>query len=242
MKLRKAFQLLAAMALVLGLSLPAAVQAAPQKGESPGKKKGAGKKRGSGKCAAKGGGKTSAKPRGKGKGNCKKGKGKGVGGEPGANAADCSNPGGAGECFIDVWVRQGSPTTGAICSSFDNRDGECIGSSTGTRGWRQPGFVPKQGIGTWFSWSSPGGGAARNVEMLVKASFTITESFIRGNVPSSGSSTFNVTDAWNRDTNAHWKSVSKGADPGLVGGPLYIDYSHEILGSYVHMFGYLVRQ
>ncbi len=224
MELRKSLLLMAVMALFAGFAVPAAQAGKGPKQSSPGKQAGGGKKKAN--CKKKGG--------------CKKKSGKKKGsGKVGAAAPDCSNPGGSNQCYIDVVVRQGSPTTGAICDSFDNASGVCIGSSTGTAGWRQAGWFPKQGIGTWFTWE---GGNPRDVEMLVKASFTITESFIRGNVPSGGSATYNVTDAWNRGTNAHWKTVSTGGSPGTPGGPLYIDYSHAVLGSDVHIFGYLVRK
>jgi hypothetical protein len=29
--------------------------------------------------------------------------------------------------------------------------------------------------------------------------------------------------------------------PGSPGGPLYIDYEHKFVGSYVHMYGFLER-
>jgi hypothetical protein len=51
-----------------------------------------------------------------------------------------------------------------------------------------------------------------------------------------------VTDAWNRLSDVHWKTVSTGGNPGLSGGPLYIDYGHGALDTYVHMYGYLVRK
>jgi len=245
MKLRKSLLLIAVMALLTALTVPLA-QAGEKKGGPAGKKAGPGKKgtckQASGKKGSKGAAQKRPGKKGKGqkKGGCKKNSGKKKGpGKVGASAPDCGNPGGSSQCYIDVTVNQGSPLTGAICDSFDNGSGVCIGSSTGTAGWRQSGFSPKYGIGTWFTWDH---GSPRDVEMLVKASFTITESFIRGNVPSGGSATFNVTDAWSRYGDAHWKTVSTGGSPGTPGGPLYIDYEHRTLGSYVHMFGYLVRK
>jgi hypothetical protein len=68
------------------------------------------------------------------------------------------------------------------------------------------------------------------------------EAYIRGDVPSGGSATFNVTDAYNRGSDVHWKTASKSGTPGTPGGPLYIDYEHKFIGSYVHMYGYLVRK
>jgi hypothetical protein len=146
-------------------------------------------------------------------------------------------------CRVDVTVHQGPLTMGATCDSFDNSEGLCVGGSTGTPAFSMPGYFPRQGIETSFTWKSHGG-AARDVDYTSNATFTIVDSFIRGDVPSSNSAVFNVTDAYSRDSGVHWKTVSTGGAPGKLGGPLYIDYDHPRvgIGSSVHMFGYLVRK
>jgi hypothetical protein len=193
MKPRVPLQLIAGLALLLGLMLPAAaVQARTTKNVSGPKKVG--------------------------------------------EVPECGG-GRPDQCRIDVYVRQGSPTTGASCDSFDRSEGFCIGSSSGTSAFAQPGFFPRQGLSTDFTWK---GGNPRDVDYTVNAQFTIVQAKIVGNVPSGGSATFNVTDAWSRASDVHYKTVSTGGNPGQPGGPLYIDYSHEFVGSYVHMFGYLV--
>jgi hypothetical protein len=221
MRLRTSLPLIAVVALLAGFMIPAIAQGGAANDNSPGKKKCQGKK-GSGKA-------------GPGKKKCsgKKGKGKG----PGAAAAECAN---TDRCYIDVYVRQGSPTTGSICSSFDDREGFCVGSSSGSATWSQPGHYPKQGLETSFTWKGPGG--PREVDYTVNADFTIVEAYIRGNVPASNSAVFNVTDAYSRVSGVHWKTVATGAAPGTVGGPLYIDYEHKTIGSYVHIFGHMVRR
>lgn len=218
MRLRTTLPLIAVIALLAGFTIPSIAQGGTV-GNSPGKKKCPGKK-GSGKA-------------GPGKKKCgKNGKGK-----TGAAAAECAN---TDKCYIDVYVRQGSPTTGAICSSFDDREGFCVGSSTGSSTWSQPGYFPRQGLETSFTWKGPGG--SRDVDYTVNADFTIVEAYIRGNVPASNSAIFNVTDAYSRVSGFHWKTLSTGAAPGTVGGPLYIDYSHSTIGSSVHIFGHMVRK
>jgi hypothetical protein len=206
--------LILALALLAGLTLSTAAQAGPAKkvsapGKNCSKKKDTGKK-----CHG-----------------TKKG--------PGTSdpAPECGD--GTWECHLDIWVRQGSPTTGATCAPFTNREGFCVGSSTGTASWSQPGYFPRQGFETNFTWKGPGG--PRDVDLTINSTFTIIDSYIRGDVPGPGSSTFNVTDAWSRASGIHWKSRSNGGGPpGLPGGPLYIDYGYKTLGSYVHIYGYLV--
>ena len=51
-----------------------------------------------------------------------------------------------------------------------------------------------------------------------------------------------MTDAWNRQSDVHWKTVSTGGKPGTPGGPLYINYDYKFVGTYVHMYGYLVQK
>lgn len=180
-------------------------------------------------------------------GNCakkKSGKKKCGGKKSGPKVGDTANddcPRGATECHIDIQLNQASPTTGGICDSFEDiSSGICVGPSHGTSGWNGPGYFPQYGIQNWFSWTSQG--AQRTVEYEVKANFVIVECFIRGTVPSPNSAVFNVSDAYNRVTDTHWKTASTGAAPGSKGGPLYIDYDHRVLGSSVHIFGYMVRK
>jgi hypothetical protein len=224
MRLTKALQLTVALALLTGLTLSTSALGAGNKDGSAGKPKSSGKA-----CGKKKSGK---------KKKCQaKGKTKGQQAPGSRGVPDCGSV--KTECHIDVWVRQGSPTTGAVCSSFDSPSGFCVGSSTGTNSWAQPGYFPKQGIGTSFTWEGPGG--PRTVDYTVDATFTIVDAYIRGNVPSGNSPVFNVTDAWNRGSGIHWKTESKpGAAPSQQGGPLWIDYNHEFVGSYVHLHGYLV--
>lgn len=214
MRLRVALPLIAALALLAALMLSTSAPA--------------GDKAGSGNQGA-----CKKHPKKKG---CKKGDGPktGVGDVP-----DCDS-GAPQECHVDITVRQGAPTTGATCDSFDNGEGLCLGSSTGTTRWTEPGYSPKIGIGVSFTWKAHG--APRDVDYTANDSVTIVQAYIRGDVPSSGSATFNVTDAWNRQADVHWKTVSTGGAPGTRGGPLYIDYEHKFVGSYVHIFGYLVRK
>jgi hypothetical protein len=207
--------LIAVLALLAAFALPAAAQAGATKSSAPGKN-GVGK-------------------------NCsKKRSGKKKCATPEVGAADSDCPRGATECHIDVELKQASPTSGAYCSSFEDGDGSCLGSTLGTSGWSSPGYFPQYGIQSWFTWTSQG--PVRNVEYLVKANQLIVEAFIRGNVPSPGSASFNVTDAYNRVTDAHWQTVSTGGAPGTKGGPLYIDYEHKVIGSYVHIWGWMVRK
>jgi hypothetical protein len=142
------------------------------------------------------------------------------------------------QCYINVWLHQGGVTTGAYCDSFEASSGSCLGYSEGTNPWEGAGYFPKYGIQTTFSWTASG--ARRAVDYTVDASFTIVQARIVGNVPSPGSSTLNVSDAWVRESDVHYKTVSTGGDPGLPGGSLYIDYGHKVVDSYVHMYGYLV--
>lgn len=145
-------------------------------------------------------------------------------------------------CHVDITVRQGSITAGAFCDSFDRDDGFCVGSSTGTPSFSMPGYFPRQGIETSFTWKSHGG-ASRDVDYTANANALLVDSYIRGDVPASNSAVFNVNDAYSRASGAHWKTLSTGAAPGRIGGPLYIDYDHPRsgIGCTVHIFGYLVR-
>jgi hypothetical protein len=141
-------------------------------------------------------------------------------------------------CHIDITVHQGPPTAGAVCSSFDNGSGFCVGPSHGNSSWTAPSYFPRQGLGASFTWKSQG--SLRLVSYEANATFTILEAKIEGRVPSPGSARFDVTDAWNRGSAVHWHSGTVGA-PGSQGGPLYIDYEHKFVGSYVHMYGFLER-
>jgi hypothetical protein len=157
---------------------------------------------------------------------------------PNASAPDCG--GGQPECFVDITIHEGGPTTGAICSSFTASSGFCLGPTTGTAAFSNPGYFPRQGIETAFTWDSPGG-SRRDCDYTSNATFTIVDSRILGSVPDPGSAVFAVSDAWSRGSGAHYKTLSNAA-PGLPGGPLYIDYESKFVGSYVHIFGYLVRK
>jgi len=176
----------------------------------------------------------------------KSGGGKKNGGKKGGKVGDaipeCSDAT-PSSCRVDITVHQGPLTQGAFCDSFDNSDGICVGGSTGTKAFSEPGYSPRYGIQTSFTWKSQGG-ASRDVDYTANANFTIVDSFIRGNVPASNSAVFNVTDAYSRLSGVHWKTVSTGAAPGQIGGPLYIDYDHPRsgIGSSIHIFGYLVRK
>ncbi|HKZ14431.1 MAG TPA: hypothetical protein VJL81_11350 [Solirubrobacterales bacterium] len=145
-------------------------------------------------------------------------------------------------CHVDITVHQGSITQGAFCDSFDRDEGLCVGGSTGTPAFSMPGYSPKYGIETSFTWKSHG--APRDVDYTANANALIVDSYIRGDVPASNSAVFNVNDAYSRASGAHWKTMSTGAAPGRVGGPLYIDYDHPRsgIGSSIHIFGYLVRK
>lgn len=170
------------------------------------------------------------------------GKKGGTGGKVGDAIPECDE-GTPSTCRVDITVNQGPLTQGAVCDSFDNSSGLCVGGSTGTKAFSEPGYSPRYGIQTSFTWKSQGG-PSRDVDYTANANFTIVDSFIRGNVPSSDSAVFNVTDAYSRLSGVHWKTVSTGARPGQVGGPLYIDYDHPRsgIGSSIHIFGYLVRK
>jgi hypothetical protein len=146
------------------------------------------------------------------------------------------------QCHIDVTVRQGPPTAGAHCTSFTNAEGFCVGSSRSSSNPTRvvPSYFPKQGLQSSFTWKSQG--SVRNVDYEAYAAFIILEAYMKGTVPHPASSTFVVTDAWNRDSNIHWHSGKTGTD-GKPKGPLFIDYdhpSHGLAGS-VHLFGYLER-
>ncbi len=236
MRPTKALQLTVALALLAGLMLSTAALGAGDK-SSPAGKKSAGKNSGKACAGKKKSGKKGASKSNAGKKKCQ-GKGKTKGKPPGSRAVpECGSA--KTECHVDVWVRQGSVTSGAICGSFDAAEGFCVGSSSGNPQWSQPGHFPKQGIESSFTWKGPGG--PRDVDYTVNATFTIVEAYIRGNVPSSNSPFFHVTDAWNRASGIHWKTRAEpGAAPSQQGGPLWIDYHHGTFDSYVHLHGYLV--
>jgi hypothetical protein len=141
-------------------------------------------------------------------------------------------------CHIDITVHQGPPTAGAVCSSFDDGSGFCVGPSRGNSSWTAPSYFPRQGLGASFTWKSQG--SVRMVNYEANATFTILEAKIEGRVPSPSSARLDVTDAWNRGSAVHWHTGMAGA-PGSRGGPLYIDYEHRVVGSYVHMYGFLER-
>jgi hypothetical protein len=167
---------------------------------------------------------------------------KGAGaGKKGSAIPECGNSA-TETCHLDITISQGAATSGAFCDSFDRGDGLCVGSSHGTPAFSQPGYSPRYGIESSFTWKSHG--APRDVDYTSNATFTIVDSFIRGDVPASNSAIFNVTDAWNRASGVHWKTVATGGGPGTPGGPLYIDYDHSSsgIGSSIHIFGYLVRK
>jgi hypothetical protein len=141
-------------------------------------------------------------------------------------------------CHIDITVHQGPPTAGAVCSSFDDGTGFCVGPSRGNSSWTAPSYFPRQGLGASFTWKSQG--SVRMVNYEANATFTILEAKIEGRVPSPSSARLDVTDAWNRGSAVHWHTGIAAA-PGSPGGPLYIDYEHKVVGSYVHMYGFLER-
>jgi hypothetical protein len=141
-------------------------------------------------------------------------------------------------CHIDITVHQGPPTAGAVCSSFDDGTGFCVGPSRGNSSWTAPSYFPRQGLGASFTWKSQG--SVRMVNYEANATFTILEAKIEGRVPSPSSARLDVTDAWNRGSAVHWHTEMAGA-PGSRGGPLYIDYERRVVGSYVHMYGFLER-
>lgn len=162
-------------------------------------------------------------------------------GKKGSAIPECGNS--APEtCHLDITISQGAATAGAICDSFDRAEGLCVGSSHGTPAWSEPGYFPRQGIQSSFTWKSHG--APRDVDYTSKSSFTTVDSYVRGDVPASNSAILDVTDAWNRASGVHWKTVATGSRPGTPGGPLYIDYDHKSygIGSTIHIFGYLVRK
>ena len=146
------------------------------------------------------------------------------------------------QCHIDVTVHQGPPTAGAICASFTDGSGFCVGPSRSSSNpsWAVPSYFPRQGLQSSFTWKSQG--SVRIVDYEANAAFTIVEAYMKGTVPSPASSRFVVTDAWNRGSNVHWHSGITGSD-GKPNGPLYIDYDHPAhgLGTSVHMYGYLER-
>jgi hypothetical protein len=157
---------------------------------------------------------------------------------PHASAPDCG--GGQPECWVDITVHEGGPTSGASCGTISSSEGFCVGPTTGTSAFSNPGYFPRQGIGTEFSWKSPGG-SRRDCDYTSNAAFTIVDSRILGTVPDPGSATFAVSDAWSRGSSVHYKTLSKAA-PGQSGGPLYIDYDSAFVGTSVHIYGYLVKK
>lgn len=148
----------------------------------------------------------------------------------------------AKECHVDIIIHEASQLSGGGgCGSFDNSEGFCVGPTTGTTAWSQPSFSPRQGISSSFTWKSRGG-AARDVDYTADASALTIEAYVRGIAEASNSNVLNVSDAWNRDTNTHWKTVNLGAKVGYPGGPMGIDYDHKTVGSSVHLWGFFVRK
>lgn len=162
--------------------------------------------------------------------------GAGASSKPSESVPECSRDA-VPQCHIDITLGQASPTSGGICDSFESGSGYCVGDSTGNSTWSVPSYFPRQGLQSSFTWKSQG--RLRLVEFEARASPTIVQASIKGRVPSPASAEFVVTDAFNRGP-AHWHSGTSGK-PGSVGGPLYIDYEHRVVGSYVHMYGYLER-
>ncbi len=145
-------------------------------------------------------------------------------------------------CHIDITLHQASGKTPTVCSSFDNADGFCIGSSHGTPGWDSV-YVPQQSIQADFTWKTSSG-TVRDVDYTATETFSTVEGQIKGQVPSSNSCDLNVTDATTRlAPNVHWQTQTLKTC-GVQRGPLFIDYHHPAsgLGSYVHIYGYLVRK
>lgn len=161
------------------------------------------------------------------------------GSAPGVSAPECGSDR-SGPCHIDITVHQASALTGGSCDSFTNREGVCVGPVRGTPSWSNPSYFPRQGIQSSFYWKGPGPDAPRDVDLTEKANSLIVEAYIRGLVPSAGSATFRVDDAYNRVSGVHWRTQALGAAPGLLGGPLYINYDHDYIASSIHIYGYLV--
>lgn len=90
-----------------------------------------------------------------------------------------------------------------------------------------------------MSWNGPGG--RRDVDITINASALTPQATLKGEVPGPGSAAFHVSDAWNRTTDAHWRTLN-GAKPGQPEGPLYFNFDWDALGSTVYIWGYLVRK
>ena len=150
-----------------------------------------------------------------------------------SNEPEC--PSSTYRCYIDVTLRQNYKS---VCSSFDNRDGFCLGSSIGTASWVSGGYVEKIGLRTDFDWTSPG--PKRDVTWTASDDFVTVAAKIVGKVPSSSSCDFNVTDTWTRLSGVHWQTGTAGKC-GTADGPLYIEYYHPAsgLGSQIHIYGYM---
>ena len=86
-------------------------------------------------------------------------------------------------CHIDITLHQASGKTPTVCSSFDNADGFCIGSSHGTPGWDSV-YVPQQSIQADFTWKTSSG-PVRDVDYTATETFSTVEGQIKGQVPSS---------------------------------------------------------
>jgi hypothetical protein len=170
------------------------------------------------------------------KGHGKKKPGKGLGDD-----IDCSAA--AKECHVDITLREASVLSGGGgCGSFDNAEGFCVGPTHGTNGWDQTSYFPKQGIDSSFTWKSHGG-PARDVDYTADASALIVDAYVRGVAQASNSNVLNVTDAWNRNSNTHWRTVPNPTGKvGYPGGPMGIDYDHKTVGSSVHLWGFFVRK
>ncbi len=217
MRLRALPQLLASLALLAGLVIPTVAEAGTSGSDAHQGRHGHGKK-----------------SHGK-KKHGKKKQDKGVGSD-----IDCSA--GAKECHVDIIIHEASVMSGGGgCGSFDNAEGFCVGPTTGTTGWDEPAFFPKQGIDSSFTRESHGG-AARDVDYTAHASVLTLDAHIVGIAQASNSNVLNVTDAWNRLSNTHWKTVNLGARVGYPGGPMGIDYDHKLVGSSVHLWGFFVRK
>ena len=112
-------------------------------------------------------------------------------------------------CHIDITVHQGPPTAGAVCGSFDDGTGFCVGPSRGNFVLDRTLVLSQAGSGASFTWKSQG--SVRMVNYEANATFTILEAKIEGRVPSPSSARLDVTDAWNRGSAVHWHTGMVGA-------------------------------
>lgn len=160
------------------------------------------------------------------------------GGPLGAAAPDCG--GGAPECFIDITLHPGEQITGKHCPSITTTRGFCAGSSTGTAAYSHSGYSPFQGIESKFEWEAAGA-SRRACDYRVSSQNGTLDALIIGSVPRPDSSTFNVSEAWSRGSGRQYTTRTKN-DPGLPGGPLYINYHSDYQRSYIHIYGYLLAK